>query len=147
MELATGQRITPEMDRAESKNDCFVAKKCAQQYKNPNAHVYQLMKTDSYSRYLRSEMYKEYLSGSKKKFSEHLKKNLFEHAFSLVNNGTHIFGLRSMRLDDTITTFVPISMLNCFSKTRVFIPPIAHVNGFVLPFLLGCIVPLFTLVR
>ncbi|KAL1131608.1 hypothetical protein AAG570_011222 [Ranatra chinensis] len=31
------------------------------------AHVYHLMKTDSYSRYLRSEMYKDFLSGSKKK--------------------------------------------------------------------------------
>ncbi|XP_055533528.1 regulator of G-protein signaling 7-like [Wyeomyia smithii] len=31
------------------------------------AHVYHLMKSDSYSRYLRSDMYKEYLSGSKKK--------------------------------------------------------------------------------
>lgn len=31
------------------------------------SHVYHLMKTDSYSRYLRSEMYKEYLNGSKKK--------------------------------------------------------------------------------
>ncbi|KAK0160154.1 hypothetical protein PV328_007587 [Microctonus aethiopoides] len=31
------------------------------------AHVYHLMKSDSYSRYLRSEMYKDYLNGSKKK--------------------------------------------------------------------------------
>uniref|UniRef100_A0A182QGX7 Regulator of G-protein signaling 7 n=1 Tax=Anopheles farauti TaxID=69004 RepID=A0A182QGX7_9DIPT len=31
------------------------------------AHVYHLMKSDSYSRYLRSDMYKEYLNGSKKK--------------------------------------------------------------------------------
>jgi len=33
------------------------------------AHVYHLMKTDSYSRYLRSEMYKDFLQGSKKKTS------------------------------------------------------------------------------
>ncbi|XP_071454864.1 regulator of G-protein signaling 7 [Hetaerina americana] len=33
------------------------------------AHVYHLMKSDSYSRYLRSEMYKEFLSGAKKKTS------------------------------------------------------------------------------
>ncbi|KAJ8704855.1 hypothetical protein PYW08_012175 [Mythimna loreyi] len=33
------------------------------------AHVYHLMKSDSYSRYLRSEMYKDYLNGSKKKTS------------------------------------------------------------------------------
>ncbi|XP_074595111.1 regulator of G-protein signaling 7 isoform X2 [Brevipalpus obovatus] len=32
-------------------------------------HVYLLMKNDSYPRYLRSEMYKEYLSGTKKKHS------------------------------------------------------------------------------
>ncbi|ROT78981.1 hypothetical protein C7M84_002289, partial [Penaeus vannamei] len=31
------------------------------------AHLYHLMKSDSYSRYLRSEMYKEFLSGSRKK--------------------------------------------------------------------------------
>ena len=30
-------------------------------------HVYQLMKNDSYPRYLRSDMYKEYLNGTKKK--------------------------------------------------------------------------------
>ncbi|XP_065165297.1 regulator of G-protein signaling 7 isoform X2 [Atheta coriaria] len=33
------------------------------------SHVYHLMKADSYSRYLRSEMYKEFLNGSKKKTS------------------------------------------------------------------------------
>lgn len=33
------------------------------------AHVYHLMKSDSYSRYLRSEMYKDFLNGSKKKSS------------------------------------------------------------------------------
>ncbi|XP_004922281.1 regulator of G-protein signaling 7-like [Bombyx mandarina] len=33
------------------------------------AHVYHLMKSDSYSRYIRSEMYKEYMNGSKKKTS------------------------------------------------------------------------------
>lgn len=33
-------------------------------------HVYQLMKNDSYPRYLRSEQYKEYLNGTKKKVSE-----------------------------------------------------------------------------
>ncbi|XP_076665230.1 regulator of G-protein signaling 7 isoform X3 [Andrena cerasifolii] len=32
------------------------------------AHVYHLMKSDSYSRYLRSEMYKDFLNGSKKKY-------------------------------------------------------------------------------
>ncbi|ODM93198.1 Regulator of G-protein signaling 7 [Orchesella cincta] len=32
------------------------------------AHVYHLMKSDSYSRYIRSEMYKDFLSGAKKKF-------------------------------------------------------------------------------
>jgi len=31
------------------------------------AHVYHLMRSDSYSRYLRSEMYKDFLNGSKKK--------------------------------------------------------------------------------
>jgi len=30
-------------------------------------HVYHLMKSDSYQRYIRSEMYKEYLNTSKKK--------------------------------------------------------------------------------
>ncbi|XP_015118882.1 regulator of G-protein signaling 7 isoform X2 [Diachasma alloeum] len=33
------------------------------------AHVYHLMKTDSYARYLRSEMYRDFLNGSKKKAS------------------------------------------------------------------------------
>ncbi|GFT17733.1 regulator of G-protein signaling 7 [Nephila pilipes] len=33
------------------------------------AHLYQLMKSDCYVRYLRSEMYKEYLNGMKKKTS------------------------------------------------------------------------------
>ncbi|XP_065209620.1 regulator of G-protein signaling 7 isoform X2 [Planococcus citri] len=33
------------------------------------AHVYHLMKSDSYPRYIRSEMYKEFLNGSKKKAS------------------------------------------------------------------------------
>ncbi|XP_011500777.1 PREDICTED: regulator of G-protein signaling 7 [Ceratosolen solmsi marchali] len=33
------------------------------------AHVYHLMKSDSYSRYLRSEMYKDFLNGTKKKTS------------------------------------------------------------------------------
>uniref|UniRef100_A0A1B6DTC2 Regulator of G-protein signaling 7 n=2 Tax=Clastoptera arizonana TaxID=38151 RepID=A0A1B6DTC2_9HEMI len=33
------------------------------------AHVYHLMKSDSYSRYLRSDMYKDFLNGSKKKTS------------------------------------------------------------------------------
>lgn len=32
-------------------------------------HVYQLMKNDSYPRYLRSDLYKEYLNGTKKKVS------------------------------------------------------------------------------
>lgn len=31
------------------------------------AHVYHLMRSDSYSRYLRSDMYKDVLNGSKKK--------------------------------------------------------------------------------
>lgn len=31
------------------------------------AHVYHLMKSDSYSRYLRSDMYKDFLNGSRKK--------------------------------------------------------------------------------
>ncbi|XP_075227494.1 regulator of G-protein signaling 7 isoform X2 [Lycorma delicatula] len=35
------------------------------------AHVYHLMKSDSYSRYLRSEMYKDFLNGSKKKLQIH----------------------------------------------------------------------------
>lgn len=34
------------------------------------AHIFHLMKTDSYSRYLRSDMYKEILSGAKKKQSK-----------------------------------------------------------------------------
>ncbi|KAG5896689.1 hypothetical protein JTB14_002536 [Gonioctena quinquepunctata] len=34
------------------------------------SHVYHLMKSDTYSRYLRSEMYKEFLNGSKKKSRE-----------------------------------------------------------------------------
>ena len=33
------------------------------------AHLYHLMKSDSYSRYLRSEMYKEFMTGTKKKVS------------------------------------------------------------------------------
>ncbi|XP_052131686.1 regulator of G-protein signaling 7-like, partial [Frankliniella occidentalis] len=38
-------------------------------YDEAAAHVYHLMKTDSYSRYVRSPMYTEFLSGSKKKTS------------------------------------------------------------------------------
>ncbi|XP_066158777.1 regulator of G-protein signaling 7 [Euwallacea fornicatus] len=38
-------------------------------FDNAAAHVYHLMKSDSYSRYLRSEMYKDFLNGSKKKTS------------------------------------------------------------------------------
>lgn len=38
-------------------------------YDEAAAHVFHLMKTDSYSRYLRSDMYKDFLSGSKKKTS------------------------------------------------------------------------------
>ncbi|XP_018899894.1 regulator of G-protein signaling 7 isoform X2 [Bemisia tabaci] len=38
-------------------------------YDTAAAHVYHLMKSDSYPRYLRSEMYKDFLSGSKKKTS------------------------------------------------------------------------------
>jgi len=30
-------------------------------------HIFKLMKNDSYSRYIRSDMYKEFLQGSKKK--------------------------------------------------------------------------------
>lgn len=37
------------------------------------AHVFHLMKTDSYSRYLRSDMYKDFLSGSKKKVRRYVK--------------------------------------------------------------------------
>jgi len=33
------------------------------------AHVYHLMKSDSYSRYIRSDMYKDFLNGAKKKTS------------------------------------------------------------------------------
>jgi regulator of G-protein signaling len=36
-------------------------------YDHAADHVYHLMKSDSYSRYLRSDMYKEFLNGSKKK--------------------------------------------------------------------------------
>uniref|UniRef100_A0ABD2WLJ1 Regulator of G-protein signaling 7 n=1 Tax=Trichogramma kaykai TaxID=54128 RepID=A0ABD2WLJ1_9HYME len=38
-------------------------------FQAPHAHVYHLMKTDSYSRYLRSDMYKDFLNNSKKKAS------------------------------------------------------------------------------
>ncbi|XP_077283524.1 regulator of G-protein signaling 7 [Arctopsyche grandis] len=38
-------------------------------FDHAQAHVYHLMKSDSYSRYLRSEMYKDFLNGSKKKTS------------------------------------------------------------------------------
>ena len=36
-------------------------------FDNAAAHVYHLMKSDSYSRYVRSDMYKDFLNGSKKK--------------------------------------------------------------------------------
>ncbi|KAJ1527580.1 hypothetical protein ONE63_007543 [Megalurothrips usitatus] len=42
-------------------------------YDEAAAHVYHLMKTDSYSRYLRSDMYKDFLSGSKKKVRRYVK--------------------------------------------------------------------------
>lgn len=41
------------------------------------AHVYHLMKSDSYSRYLRSDMYKDFFSGTKKKSSIRPIPNLF----------------------------------------------------------------------
>lgn len=43
-------------------------------------HVYHLMKSDSYQRYIRSEMYKEYLNTSKKKVTI---LNFFPHFFIL----------------------------------------------------------------
>ncbi|XP_050314334.1 regulator of G-protein signaling 7 [Anthonomus grandis grandis] len=51
-----------------------LTKKCMENpdrwsFDNAAAHVYQLMKSDSYSRYLRSEMYKDFLNGSRKKTS------------------------------------------------------------------------------
>ncbi|XP_044592994.1 regulator of G-protein signaling 7 isoform X1 [Cotesia glomerata] len=49
------------------------------------AHVYHLMKSDSYSRYLRSEMYKDYLNGSKKKG---FCKRHQEHSFIYWSQGT-----------------------------------------------------------
>lgn len=39
-------------------------------------HVYQLMKNDSYPRYLRSEQYKDYLNGTKKKVSVSVRRSV-----------------------------------------------------------------------
>lgn len=57
------------------------------------------MKSDSYSRYLRSEMYKDYLNGSKKKVMN----------FNLINN----------MIDITTIYINYIKELNCIINTKI----------------------------
>lgn len=57
------------------------------------------MKSDSYSRYLRSEMYKDFLNGSKKKVNQFVHYNRFENfniLISIVYFQTSVKGIRSI---------------------------------------------------
>jgi len=63
---------TSKRNMAKNKNNRYIFDEAA-------GHVYQLMKNDSYPRYLRSDMYKDYKESSEKKRTNQVAFDVFKH--------------------------------------------------------------------